>query len=408
MIPPALKTTWHTRDLKTRFLAAIAIAVFALVALRLYYGLAEALATHAKPFNDFSALWSFGRFAAAGHGSEIYDADALHRFQLELTGVDRVYPFPYPPFFLLLLWPVGMLASYATAYLLWVAVTFGLYALASCGRARCGLTLGFLAIAPTSVITVFTGQTGFLSSALLIGGFRCAGTRPVLSGIMFGLLAFKPQLGLLVPVALLAAGLWRPVISAAVTVVGLVAASALALGPDIWLRWLAALPGHWALAVSASHVHPLMPTVAANLLLLHAPAALARDVQVGATLLVILLTGWCCRRGVAGLNLATVEVGAFLATPYAFVYDMPMVTNAMLAYLGDKHRRGAPLGLSELVIVTATLMLPVLVALWTSYVVFGVVILMLSFAMLCRGTLRAPVPELAGSQADTYTTSITT
>src|SRR6185437_7428179 len=52
--------------------------------------------------------------------------------------------------------------------------------------------------------------------------------RPVLSGILFGLLAYKPQFGLLIPVALLMAGQWRAISAAALTVIALMAVTTLA------------------------------------------------------------------------------------------------------------------------------------------------------------------------------------
>ncbi len=45
----------------------------------------------------------------------------------------------------------------------------------------------------------------------MIGACRLLGRRPVLAGVLFGLAAVKPQLGLLVPVALISARQWRSV-----------------------------------------------------------------------------------------------------------------------------------------------------------------------------------------------------
>ena len=61
----------------------------------------------------------------------------------------------------------------------------------------------FLAVAPGVAVCVFFGQNGFYTAALLIGGLMCLDRRPVLAGVLFGILTIKPQLGLLLPVILL-------------------------------------------------------------------------------------------------------------------------------------------------------------------------------------------------------------
>ncbi len=50
------------------------------------------------------------------------------------------------------------------------------------------------------------GQNGFLSAALLAGATHHLDKRPAVAGVCFGLLAYKPQLGLAVPLALAATG----------------------------------------------------------------------------------------------------------------------------------------------------------------------------------------------------------
>jgi phosphoglycerol transferase MdoB-like AlkP superfamily enzyme len=120
-----------------------------MIALVLCYDSAVTLFRQGSFYRDFAAIWSFGRFAAAGHGADIYNEAALHPFQVAQTGADHPYPYAYPPFFLLLLWPLGVVRSFAAAYLLWVGSTFALYLFASCaGHARGGRLGLLLTIAP--------------------------------------------------------------------------------------------------------------------------------------------------------------------------------------------------------------------------------------------------------------------
>src|SRR5262249_52824954 len=90
--------------------------------------------------------------------------------------------------------------------------------------------LGF----PAVLVNLGHGQNGFLSAALIGGALALLDKRPVIAGILFGLLSYKPQFGVLIPLALIADGRWRAFLSAAVTVAILVAATTLAFGPEIW------------------------------------------------------------------------------------------------------------------------------------------------------------------------------
>ena len=77
--------------------------------------------------------------------------------------------------------------------------------------------------------TSFIGQNGFFTAALLIAGLVNLDRRPVLSGVLFGILTIKPQLGLLLPLMLVVSGRWRTIVSAATTTAALVAATVMAL-----------------------------------------------------------------------------------------------------------------------------------------------------------------------------------
>jgi hypothetical protein len=90
---------------------------------------------------------------------------------------------------------------------------------------------------------------------------------------------------------------------------------------------------------------------------------------------------------------AVVEVGSFLATPYAFHYDMPTVSNAVLSCFADRDRRGLPLTLAEIASLAATFVLPLIMPILASRVPFRAPVLIACFALLCRSARRARVPE---------------
>src|SRR4029077_5439722 len=95
-----------------------------------------------------------------------------------------------------------------------------------------GLLLG--AAFPVVLANTMVGQNGFLTAALVGGTLYLLPTRPMLSGICLGLLSYKPQYGLLFPLALLAASQWTVFITAGVVAVAMAAVSWLAFGTESW------------------------------------------------------------------------------------------------------------------------------------------------------------------------------
>ena len=73
---------------------------------------------------------------------------------------------------------------------------------------------------------------------LLGGGLSLLERRPYLAGFLFGMMIYKPQLALLLPVALLGGRQWRAFAAASVTAGVLLAASALWFGTDVWAEYL--------------------------------------------------------------------------------------------------------------------------------------------------------------------------
>ena len=87
---------------------------------------------------------------------------------------------------------------------------------------------------PAVLINVGHGHNGFLTAALLGGGLVILDRRPLAAGILFGLMAYKPQFGLMIPIALAAGGYWRTFAAAAVTAVLLTLVTTLVFGVQVW------------------------------------------------------------------------------------------------------------------------------------------------------------------------------
>ena len=166
-----------------------------------------AYALHPGPMQqDFFGVWSWARFVIERPPARIYDHAEQHALLLSLNPpFTAPFPFSYPPPYLLLIRPLGSL-SYPAALHLWTAATFLAYWAVVC-RLTEGRAAALLAIlAPAAGINVVFGQNGFLTAALLVGGAGLLRSRPILAGILLGLLSYKPQFGLVIGVALVAAG----------------------------------------------------------------------------------------------------------------------------------------------------------------------------------------------------------
>ncbi len=372
-------------------------AVVLCVAAALGYAIiAHNLWTDSKSFIDNHFLrWSWARFVQESSvPARIYQFSALDAFQHRLdSGYDRHFPFAYPPSFLLVIWPLGLL-SRTVAYGVFLGTSLMLYYVACWHRPWGRPIAGLVLIAPSTVVTLFAAQTSLLVAALMIGGCRLMGKRPVLAGMLFGLMSFKPQFGLLLPLALVSAREWRGFAAATATVLAGVVASGMTFG---WATW-AALPA--ALAQLARFVAPIRifsegsPTVTATLRLFGAGPAVAQAGQVAAALLAGVVVFLCFRRGFRPLPVAALLVGTFLTTPYAFYYDLPIVSYAVLAVWIEARNTRMALRIWEVAVLVMAILLPYLMFFSPFGLPYGGPVLALLFALIvrrCFAADRAPV-----------------
>jgi hypothetical protein len=346
-------------------------------------------------FSDFFAQWSFALVARTDDVARIYDAAALHRFQLTLEpALRQFFPYPYPPSYLFILWPLGWM-PFPVAYLVWDIATLALFLWAVFGTRLRTPMLAFVVLAPVTVIALSYGQNGLLSSALIVGGLRLMGPRPVAGGVLLGLATFKPQLGVLIPLALIGAGRWRTLGAAGATAALLVVASGWAFGWALWPAWLDAIGRHAAYVEHAVNNY-LKPTLMANLLLFGVAPPVAHAVQAGAAVGVAGVVWLCFRRGATGLSLAALQVGTFLAVPFVFRYDMPMLANAVLLVVRDRQQAKQQPGLIEAAIIMLGLLFPVVVTLTSRFFYFSGMALILLFALIVWRRLGSGAAARAG------------
>jgi alpha-1,2-mannosyltransferase len=384
-----------------RVIAAVGLGYLCIPAARLYWRVWRNCVAGEHPFNDFYALWSVGKLSLTAQIARLYDFDFLTAFRTGLgIGFDPSMgyahlPYSYPPLSLLFLFPLGFL-SYHAAYLLWAAGTFALYAVAVLGRSvgkRWGVAAAILLLLPANVYSVLFGQNGFLSAALLVAGLCLAGSRPILSGLCLSLLSFKPQLAVLVPVALAAAGHWRAFAATALATVLLAALSGAIFGWPLWHDWIISAPQLTAdLLTHGQNIWPIVPTVMANLLMSGLSWPWAGGIQLAATVSVMATIWIVFRRATGDMAVAALLSGTFLATPYAFIYDMPIVAAALVLLVRARFRSGTRFSPTEMALLAAAVALPYVMDAHLVPVPLSAIVLGLLFTMIVRDALRAHAP----------------
>ena len=347
--------------------------------------------------SDFIAMRGWALYIhRAADPTMLYDPVQVQAFfHALIANFKDHYPFAYPPSFLLLIGPLAYL-SWPVAGTLWRLGQMALYALlpAEPGWRR-EQALGMLAV-PVTALAVSIGQDGLVVAALLGGGCRLLERRPVLAGVLFGLASVKPQFGVLVPLALLAAGQWRALAAAAAAVLGLVLASGAVFGFRLWLAWPEAMAGLSHYVGDTRALDHLVPTVAGNLRLIGAAPWVVWAAQ-GAAALVAAAVTWHVwrRRGPGQAASAVLLVGAMLVSPYAFYYDLVIMNLGLAAFVLDRRARLA--GWEWAVLAAAFLVPPAMNFAFCTWPV-SLPIVLGSFFMVARSALRPGLDSGAGGR----------
>lgn len=291
---------------------------------------------------DFAQVYAAGTFVNAGEPGKPYDMKTHFQRQREIFGEkSAIYTWNYPPYFLV----VAALAAtmpYLVAFFLWQFATLPAYLASVAGFIRDPLALLAAAAFPAVYVNFGHGQTGFIAAGLLAGGLALLDRRPLAAGALFALLAFKPQYGPLIPLALAADGRWKSFAAAGATLALMTLATLWAYGPEAWTAFRDSMvySRMYGLEFSNTGFHKMQSLFAA-VRLLGGPVALAYVLH-GALVVAIAL----CVIGVwrsevdRRLKAASLMTGALLVTPYCFDYDMVMLGPAIACMVSRGLSRG--------------------------------------------------------------------
>ena len=279
----------------------------------------------ARPFgDDFINFWSGPYLAWHQRAAEIYNFGAFHAFEQSIVGAHlQGYHYSYPPMLLVLTAPLA-LVPYVPGLALWLAGGwFAFYRALRLAMPE-GRTVLFALATPAVFINTVAGQNGTWTAALFGAGLGLLDRQPIVAGGLLGLLVYKPQLGILIPVALLAGRRWQAFAAAAATGGGLIVIAAIWLGPEIFADYLRQLTWlrHFILEDGSGVWHRMLSVfVAARRL--GADVATAYLVQaVVAVFAALAVAAVWFRDASFGVRNAVLLLGACLATPYLQDYDL--------------------------------------------------------------------------------------
>ena len=337
---------------------------------------------------DFSNVYAAGSYVLDGHAAAPFDPARQYAREQAIFGKGTpFYGWHYPPFFLGL---AALLATmpYWLALLTWQGVTLVLYLVSTRaillsspspagGGARAVSARGavrgaesspppgsllyptsplqgavkkewpllalLLALAfPAVFINIGHGHNGFLTAALIAGALTLIDRRPIIAGVLIGLLAYKPQFGMLIPLVLIASERWRVFASAAVTVALLALAVTLSFGIEVWSSFLASTGFTRTVVLEQGGTGWYkIQSVFSWVRMWGGPVMLAYAVQGAVTLIIAAALAWLWRmRAPFALQAAALLIGTVLATPYSLDYDLMLLAPAIAYLAADGLQRG--------------------------------------------------------------------
>lgn len=320
---------------------------------------------------DYTGFHSGALVLAEGPAEAVFDGERLataqrralvSRYGSDLSAEQHdsvsLFHWRYPPPIFFLVRPLAEVPA-VPGYYLW---GFALLAplLLSATRIVPGAVGVALALAmPATFLNFMFGQNGALTAGLIGLGLALADRRPLLAGVAVGLLCYKPQFAVLFPLVFLAGGNGRAFLAATVTVAAVVGLSVAVYGVAPWLAFLHSISRSSGHLEEGNVAWTMMPTTFAALRL-WLPAGAAHAGQAVVSLAAGSVAVWLWGAGRRDPQQKATRNAAFclatlLVVPFAFLYDLAILTPALLWLGRDFVDRGARRGEWSLLVLTALL-----------------------------------------------------
>jgi alpha-1,2-mannosyltransferase len=297
-----------------------------------------------KPIGtDFSNVYAAGQLTWQRRTEDAYQPVLQHAAEKAAFGGREVpfYGWHYPPFFFAVAATVAAF-PYAWGLAIWVAAGLAAYLAAIRAVLPLPQTRLLAAAFPAVFVNIGHGQNGFLTAALLGGALHLLDRRPLISGVLIGLLAYKPQFGILIPIALVASGKWRSIGAAIATIATLIAISFATLGSGVWHAFADSMNFTQVVVLEQGGTGwEKIQSIFSAARMWGASVQLAYAVQ-GALLMTLAVTlAWLWHSDAAfELKAAALATASLLATPYVLDYDLVVLAVAIAFFARHGLDRG--------------------------------------------------------------------
>ncbi|MGI3184884.1 glycosyltransferase family 87 protein [Nioella aestuarii] len=291
---------------------------------------------------DFRVFWAAARLAVSGEPLAAFDPARL----TEIHGIagDDWLPWVYPPTFLLILLPLGHLSFFA-AWLVFTAMSLLaiLLAIRPLAAGHRGLWAA-IALAPAMLPALLLGQVSVLWAAGLVTVLAAlqAGW-PVLAGVVCGLLTIKPQLGVMLAIALVAGRQWKTIGAAVSATLVFAALATFAFGLAYWPAMLDAAQAHMDVVRSRIAEGGFMVSAYSFLIALGLaePSALGLQWLLVIVAAITVWLAWSSPLIGPDLKGATLLTAVLVSSPYLWYGETALLAPALLLFLrADALRPG--------------------------------------------------------------------
>ena len=323
-------------------LILLAIAVIAVVG---WIAVSDGLIDrNGKPIGtDFSNVYAAGALTWQGRPAEAYEPALQHAAEKAVFAGRDVpfYGWHYPPFF----FAVAVLVAavpYAWGLSIWLVASLAAYLAVIRAILPRPETLLTATAFPAVFINIGHGQNGFLTAALLGGALHWLNRKPWLAGVLIGCLAYKPQFGVLIPIALLAGGRWRTIGAAIAAVAALVAISFVTLGAGVWHAFADSMTFTQTVVLEQGGTGwEKIQSVFSAVRMWGAGVHFAYAVQMALALALAASLAWLWQSDAAfELKASALASGSLLATPYVLDYDLVVLAVAIAFFVRHGIDRG--------------------------------------------------------------------
>ncbi len=320
--------SWLTRQ-RVKFYSGVLLLAYLVAAIGQLLHAHHLMFANGIPVGgDFMNPYAASVAALKGDPASVYNLQRQHLLEVAVMGKDFgvLGSFTYPPMYLLIALPLSLL-PFAISWVVFETVTLAGYIAVLRRIASAPLGLWLAITFPAVIINFMCGQNGFLTTALLGGGLLLLDRSPLLAGALFGLMAYKPQFAVLIPLALLVGRRWRALIATAASAAVFASVSLAVFGVPTWRAFFGGLAFTEKVVLERGAINFwTLQSVFGAIRMWGGSVDAAYLFQIMVALYAAAAVIWVWRSGSRlALRGATLAAGSLMVSPYVLQYDLVLL-----------------------------------------------------------------------------------